>query len=687
MRAMNRRRRQTSALLCAVLFMSGCHKPYIMTQLDYSYYNSIDPTTTAPPPSDPEELVPGGAPRTVIDPRRMKDWELSLEDCKRIALQNNKRIAYLGYEPGIAGTQIDVALARFDAGAEMGGQWSYSDQPLVNTIQVFPLNVNSLNTKAFGTSAGGFGTTTSDGGATTDFPSSIPGQNLLSVFKRNATGGLARIFYDLDYQNVDPTGSFVAINPYWRSTAGVRLEQPLLQGAGVEFNRAPILIARANHEQAIKTFEVEVQKLLRDVETAYWDLYFKYEDLYSREAGMEQALAAWQVARQKEIAGRFTPADVAQAREQLELFRAQRIVALNELLTNERKLRDLMGLPPDDEYRILPKDEPTFARYEANWALGVTETMQMRPDIEAARFQVRAAELEVIRQRNGLLPDLTVGGSWSLVGLDNQWDQSIDRLTDADFESWALFIRARRQIGERAAHATVRRAQLTLSQRRAELNNLEHQALHELTEAYQRIFSNYQLAIAQKDRRAAAVDQLESREQQFLKGALTIDLLLQAQTSFANALRDESAAIVDYNKALAEWEFARGRILANDNVVLAEQRISLAPAKLARDRAKWWRASLPLRIHPGSRVHGSMGCPPDYSPLYSPEVWGDAATHSSPESGSRDEIAVPAPSEPAPTGDAPMSEVPTTLPAEQFPETEVAPPANSTEPPPPLPNP
>jgi len=663
--------RRTTSLICVASVLTGCHKPYIMTQVDYEYYNTPNPVTTAPIPDDPEELTPGGKPRSVADPTRKKDWDLTLEECKRIALQNNKRIAYLGYEPGIIGTKVDTALARFDPFYQLGNQWSYVNNPLANNIQVFGTGANSITTKAAGTSAGGFGTNTTDGGATSDAPTltSTPGQDLMSLSKRNAAGGLTKIYYDLDYQNNNPVGAFITINPYWRSTAGVGLEQPLLQGGGVEFNRAPILIARANHEEEIKKFEVEVQTMLRDLELAYWDLYNSYEVLYSREAGLEQALATWQIERNKEIAGRSTPADVAQTREQLEQFRAQRITALNDVLLRERELRALMGLPPDDEYRIIPKDEPSFARYDPNWQLGVTESMQFRPDLEAARFAVRAAEIEVLRQRNGLLPDLTVNGTWSIQGLDSQWDQSIDRLTDRKFDAWTLGMRYRRQIGERAANAGVRRAQLTVSEKRNQLRNLEHQALHKLAESYQNIISNYQLILAQKDRREAAAAQLQAREQIYRQGVSTIDLLLQAQTRFADALRDEAQALVDYNKALAEWEFNRGRILTNDNVILAEQRISLASGKLRSDRAKWWDCSIPLRIHPGSRVHGDLGCPPDDRPLYPHDVWQGVDETTNDSAKMNEEQPIPNIDEKA---------EPSKLPA----ETTAPAPLNSTEEPP-----
>ena len=64
--------RRTTSLICVATVLSGCHKPYIMTQMDYEYYNSPTPVTTAPVPEDPNELTPGGAPRSVVDPTRKK---------------------------------------------------------------------------------------------------------------------------------------------------------------------------------------------------------------------------------------------------------------------------------------------------------------------------------------------------------------------------------------------------------------------------------------------------------------------------------------------------------------------------------------------------------------------------------------------------------------------------------------
>ncbi len=215
---------------------------------------------------------------------------------------------------------------------------------------------------------------------------------------------------------------------------------------------------------------------------------------------------------------------------------------------------------------------------------------------------MRAAELEVFRQQNGLLADLTVNGSWSLTGVDNQFDQSIDRLTDADFEGWRLGGRYRRPIGERASHAAVRRAQLALNRERKELENSRHTAMHELATAFRNIESNRRLIEVQADRRRAAATQVEARADLYQTGKTTLDDLLDAQTALADALRDEGQAIALYNQALIQWEFAKGTILVHDNVQVAESASSPINRKLLEDRRRWFNASLPMPIWRGSKV-------------------------------------------------------------------------------------
>ncbi|HVJ82020.1 MAG TPA: TolC family protein [Planctomycetia bacterium] len=609
--------RSAGSLLALTAMLAGCHKPYVNTETDYAYYNRISGEYANRARFDDIQQVATDVPSTVRDLGNEEIYKLTLQEVKQLALTGNKRIAYLGYQPGEQGTRIDAALSAFDAQFGFGGAWSRTERQVSSLVQNFGTQRDAFVQKAFGTPAGGFGDNLTGGGATDGGPG-IPNIGMIDIGKRNATGGVTRFSYNMDYQKSDPAG-FAAVNPSWTGTAAIAIQQPVLQGAGVEFNRSQILIARANFEQSIKDFDTQVRALLRDVEIAYWTLYFSYQDVYSREVGMEQALVAWQKASTKFEFGASNLFDVAQAREQFYFFSDALITTQNRLLNAEADLRRLMGMPPGDKRRIIPADKPTEAQYMPNWTVAVGEAMELRPELASQRLVVRAAEIQLSRQKNGLLPDLTLGASYGLSGLDNQLDQSFNRLLSNKFTEWRLGFRYTRALGERAANAAVRNAQLALSRERARMADLEVETIHELSRAFRDVTARFERIERQRQRRRAAAEQLQARKDTYEVGKETIDFLIRAQSVFADALRDENQAVVEYNQALATWEFAKGTILANDNVTLAEEICSnVSDAMRMRVQRQLLNAK-PLPIHQGDKVHhDTTQCPDNTLPLFPP---------------------------------------------------------------------
>jgi outer membrane protein TolC len=608
--------RRNSALRAALagLFLAGCHRPYFMTEADYAYYNRISGDYATRQRFDDIEAVAQHSPPTISNFGSRQEWQLSLQEAKHIALAANKRIAVLGFTPGERGTQIDTALSNFDANIGFGGAWSRTERQISNLAQAGGADRDAFVQNAFGATAQGTGQTLTTGGATDG--SGIPAVNVFGLTKRNATGGISRFSYDLDYQRNNPAG-FSQVNPSWNGTISLGIEQPLLQGAGVEFNRAPILIARAGMEQSVKEFETQVRTLLRDVENAYWQLYFSYQEVYSRKVGLELGLVLWQRAVDKLDAGSGNRAEVAQAREQFEFFKGNLITAENQLLTAEQELRRLLGVAPFDQFRLIPSDTPTEAQYTPDMTAAIHESMQLRPELAAQRFAVRQADLQLMRQKNGLLPDLSVSAVYGLSGLDNQFDQQFNRLFSNKYTEWRLGVRYQRQIGERAANAATRNAQLALSRERFRLAELEHETLNELGTAFREIERSFVNIEIQRQRRRAAAEQLESRKANYELGKDTLDVLVRAQSVYADALRDEAQAVVQYNQSLAAWEFAKGTILINDNVSLAEEICTNVPEAVREKVYRELTCARPLPIHPGGKVvPDTTQCPDTSLPLY-----------------------------------------------------------------------
>lgn len=587
---------------------AGCKQNTFLTEFDYEHYKNLmpaavyelDPRATAKPVT--QVVV---RPATVVDPDR-KPRYLSLAETLAVSLEQgnigsqsagNAGVAFdnlvtfqgrviggsdnirvLQLDPAVAGANIENAMARFDAVWTTSMNWQNTDRPVGTPLDSFQAGASGLN--AIRQADSTFST---------------------GVLKPLASGGVAGITFKTDYQF---TNLPARVNPSYRPNLQFQFEQPLLRDFGTEINQlraggvnsliSPgilnattasdgILITRLRYDQSRAELERIVAVLLLNAETAYWNLYGSYWALYAREQAMRQGYEAWRISKARLDAGRVTLADVAQTRGQFELFRGQRLAALDQVLENERQLRNLMGLAAEDGTRIIPVDAPTLARFEPDWDSAYEESINLRPELALARKEVKVRQLELINQRNNLLPDLRFTSTYDVnsigTGLDGpNTDNALRNLASNHFNNWSMGLRLNVPIGFRVANTNVRIAKLELARAYEILHDQELRVGRTLSQSYRRMYTSYEQIKVQRAQREAFGEQLRIRFQEFLAGRSaggdakrdTIDILLEAQRFWADALANEYDAIVKYNNALVNFEYGKGTLLQHNNVVIAE---------------------------------------------------------------------------------------------------------------------
>src|SRR5262249_11754430 len=159
---------------------------------------------------------------------------------------------------------------------------------------------------------------------------------------------------------------------------------------------------------------------------------------------------------------------------QYEQFRGDRIQALGRVLEAERNLRGLLNLPVEDCKRLVPSDAPTLSRYNPDWCTALNEGLSLRPELVIARQDLKIRQLDVIREKNNLLPDLRFASSYNIRGVGSRLDgnstltdnpntgqpglpeNSLRSLAHDHFNDWNLGLTLSVPIGFRAAHAALR---------------------------------------------------------------------------------------------------------------------------------------------------------------------------------------------------------------------------------------
>jgi outer membrane protein TolC len=293
---------------------------------------------------------------------------------------------------------------------------------------------------------------------------------------------------------------------------------------------------------------------LLNVETAYWNLYGSYWNLYSREQGLRFSHEAYDRAKIDHDAGRVKAADYYQARGQYELFRTQRLQAVQTVAENEQQLRKLMGLPARDGQRLVPSDAAILVLVKPDWGQSLRMALAGRPELRLARADVLVGQVKVALAR------------------------ALAR------DDWPLLNRVLR-VGPREARAAERQAALSLDRSAEVLRDMEAKAERFLALEYRRLPAYHEQITAQRAQREAFGEQLRARQQEYLAGRGTLDVLLEAQRFWADALANEYQATVSYNNTRAAFEYARGNLLRHDRVAIATA-VPKGPAVRAVERER-----------------------------------------------------------------------------------------------------
>ena len=569
----------------------------------------------------PMHLPRVAKPRTTNDPEAQEVWPMTLQEAIRIGLDNSEvvRVIAFGaqgipiggfeptplntgagagvasslgagtlqtvYDPAILETQIATALSSFDTAFTTSILWGSNIQPFNNGIQGGSLTL-----------------------AGTRYPIISVNDSYTiqaGLSKRTATGAQLGIVHNINwsYQN----SSFLVFPSAYTTNLQLTLTQPLLGSAalpgqnpgppvGMEANRAPIVIARLNADAAVWRFKAEVMAEVRSIEQQYWNLAQAHVQLWSADRAVELAREIL-VREEAELAvGRGTFADVAEASQRLEQFTLDWVTRTSDVITTERQLRNLLGLPPADNRRIIPVTPPTEARLEPDWDSSLAQMLSFQPDIVQQQILVRVAELQLLIARNQLLPQLSLNALYQFNGLGQQLDSAEAVMTGAtlkalnpviaakeraaglnanpgnynNFITWQVGFTFQMPLGMRSPLANTRQAQYILLRSRAYLQQVVHQTTHSLARFFLEIDANYKQFKTASRLRAAAAQRLDAQRSYYEEGRITIDRFLDAVSQYATAVATEAQYKTTYNISIVALEEAKGTLLAYDNIAVAE---------------------------------------------------------------------------------------------------------------------
>lgn len=552
------------------------------------------------------EAAYSSAPVTVRDRVGIEQQsyrDLSLDEVLQIAMRNSDILRELGgtviRNPSSVLTRLRPGLNKNDPRFSPEAALAAFDAQL--TASAFFSNNDQLYNNPF------------FAGGTNQFTQDLHEYNV-ELSKRTATGSQFSLRSSSIHNANNAPGNI--FRSAWDTYVEGEVRQPLLQGAGLQFNRIAgpgatpgvyngVLLAKVNNDLSETDFQVAIRNYINNVTNSYWDLYFAYRDLDARSRAMKRSLEAWNRIRARQESDLETGAAEALAREQYFRFKSEVDEALTGRVTqgtrsgngstggtlegvggvqtSERRLRLLIGLPISDGQWIRPLDEPTEADIVFDWDTIRSEAMQRRAELRRQQLVVHKREMELLASKNFLNPRLDAVGRYRYRGFgddllrtqdgNSNTASAVGNLLGGGQQEWFLGVEYEMPLGYRRGHLAVQNAELMLSRERIVQREQQREIVHDLSNAVSDAARAYQACENSLNRYIAASELLASYEAQDDNNLdIDVDHLLDSQRRLVDAEIRYHRSRAEYGLALKNVHLEKGSLLQYHNLFIFEGR-------------------------------------------------------------------------------------------------------------------
>lgn len=506
----------------------------------------------APPPTQPtSRLLPEDEPAGV---------PLSLSESLRRALERNLDLVQVRFDPRIGEENVIVQEAGFDPELRAEGAYEESER---EPARIF----DQAGKRAALT-------------ASADFVDRL-------MFGAD---------YDVGFNTSRETGNVTLFEPYYQSGLNLLFNMPLLRGRGREATTELLVLARGDFAISREELRRQAQLTSESVEAAYWDLVAARRALGVSRQALGRADDLLGLNRKKVEVGTLAPIEITQAEAGVASQEEGVIVAETALENAEDELLRLMATPPEDPLwsaRLEPTDEPLYTQATVDLQGAIDEALQGRPEIATARHELQKTELSERVARNALRPGLDLhlrlfpsgnnneggtlndpdgipgSGDEQLVFNEAGYGTSISEISDFNNYFWDARVNYTQPIGNRAAKANHRIATLNRERSEVSLQSQQQNIRVEVRNAARAVESAGKRVEAARKNVELQRRKLEAEQKKLENGMSTSFEVLTFQTDLADAELSEIRAVIDYRKALAALERAKGTLLEARGLTLA----------------------------------------------------------------------------------------------------------------------
>jgi outer membrane protein len=463
--------------------------------------------------------------------------KLTLETAIQAALAKSFAIQVQRFDPKIAQEGVTRSLGRFDPVFDLSADRTESSQSdvFVNNIHLEQRDISRIDRLSAGLS-----------GAT-------------------AIG----LTYDIGLGTRNNLGVFNNFSDAYEARGGISLRQPLLRDFGPTANLAQVRIARNNVMVSEWALRNRIIDIITQTNFVYNELHFAHEALLVAVRSRELARQLYADNEARVKIGVKSPLDVTEARAQVAAREEGVILAQRAVRDNENFLKQLVTNDMERMLAIAVEIAPPPAvPFRADVTAGILDALALRPDYRQNVLEIERRNITLAFTRNQALPRFDLTGSLAMLGFDNDFGSSMNRVPRRDQTAWTIGAIISIPIPNREGRGATNAAKLEAAKSLVALQQLEQQIVVDVDNASGQVITSRERIASTREARRLARETLDAGEARLRAGGGTTFEVLELQKQLTEAEAAVLRAAADYNKAIGEYHRQTGTALRMHNVVL-----------------------------------------------------------------------------------------------------------------------
>jgi len=493
---------------------------------------------------------------------------LTLDDAVKFALERNLDIAVQRLNPEIN----DIAYASIK---------SVYHPSVTSLISTQSTTAASTSTTSGGSAAGQpiiVGTTNYNGGLAQSIPWGGGSATVTLNNPKNTTTSLNTLF--------NPT-----FQPSWSGT----YVQPLFRNLTIDSTRRSLQVTKINRDISDVQLRATITNTLSNVRNAYWDYVFAVQSV---DVARQSVALATQLVKDNQTrveVGTMAPIDVVQAQSQAATQQQLLVAAIGSMRTAELALKRLIVAGTQDpnwNVRLDPTDRPDFRAEPIDVEAAVRRALSERTDLQTAKKNIEANDVTLRYLVDQMRPQVDLSATYGLVGLGGSqytyatdavgntvnkiptgiipggYGDALNTLFHSQYPRWTVAVNISYPLGVSSQDASVARARVQQNQVVAQTKQIELQVATDVTNSAINVQSGVERVQAAQAARELAQKTLEAEQSKFEVGMSTNYNVILAQRDLATAQSNELQSVLNYRKALVEFERVQSTTLSNLNVTV-----------------------------------------------------------------------------------------------------------------------